>query len=194
MFQPFCFYVCFVFGVFWLFLFCVFVLCFCFVLLSVYDKNCFPCNSGVSWVMLVKRVVWFLCFMFLFLFVFLVLFLSILKNSFVLRCFCVVFFCHKTSWSSCLHLVLLFSFLLFCFEFLFVFFFCFFIPLKKRPPKKTGHSKNPKKTKMQKNRTKKISAVVFTKSVLQFLGVGLKFAFLAENTIKIVVLACFSNR
>ena len=63
--------------------------------------------------MLVKRVVWFLYFMFLFLFVFLVLFLSGLKNSFVLFCFCVVVFCHKTKWSSYLHLVVLLPFLFF---------------------------------------------------------------------------------
>ena len=118
-----------------------------------------------------------LCFMFLFLFVCLVLFLSILKNSFVLFCFCVVVFCHKTKWSSCLHLVVLhpFLFLLFCFEF---YFFCCFHSSQKRTPQKTRHSKNPKKTKMQKNQTKKksVSAVVFTDSVLKFFGVGLKIS------------------
>ena len=79
---------------FWCFcfvLFCVFVLLSCFAF-SLWNKGCFPCNSGVFWAMLVKRVVWFLCFMFLFLFVFLVLFLSSLKNSFVLFCFRVVVF------------------------------------------------------------------------------------------------------
>ena len=44
---------------------------------------------------------------------FLVLFLSILKSSFVLFCFCVVVFCHKTKWSSCLRLVVLLPFLFF---------------------------------------------------------------------------------
>ena len=113
---------------------------------------------------------------------FLVLFLSILKNSFVLFCFCVVvFFGHKTKWSSCLHLVVLLPFL-FCFE-------LFFIPLKKRPPKKTDTAKNPKNKNAEKPDQKTVSAVVFTNSVLQFFGVGLKFCFLAENTIKLVVSA-----
>ena len=69
---------------FWYFV--VFHLCFCFVLLlvllSVYEENCFPCNSGVFWVMLLKRVVcFFLCFFVLFLFVFLVLFVSIYRTN-----------------------------------------------------------------------------------------------------------------
>ena len=83
-------------------------------------------------------------FMFLFLFVFLVLLVSILKNSFVLFCFCVVVFVTRLSgllvcilWSF-----FLFCFLLFCFEF--VFFLFFFIPLKKDPPQNRGQEKNPK--------------------------------------------------
>ena len=44
---------------------------------------------------------------------FLVLFLSTLKNSFVSVCFCVVAFCHKIEWSSCLYLVVLLPFLFF---------------------------------------------------------------------------------
>ena len=127
--------------------------------------------------MLVKRVVWFLCFMFLFLCVFLVLFLSTLKNSFVLFCFCVVVF-FVTRLIGLL-VYILWSFFLFrfcCFVLNFVY-FCFFIPLKLRPPKSRTQQK-PKKAKMQKNRTKKtVSAIVFTNSVLQFLGVGLKFSF-----------------
>ena len=102
-------------------------------------------------------------------------------------------FCHKTKWYSCLHLVvlLLFCFLLFC-----LIFFCFFIPLKKKTPQKTGHSKNPKMQKMQKKTDKKkdqlaqlCSQIVF----FNFLG-GLKnFHCLAENTIKIVVSALFQK-
>ena len=87
----FCCYAGFVFGVF-LVLFCVlFLSSFLFGFQSM-KKVVFPASS-VFWVLLVKRVVWFyvLCFLFLFLFVCLVSFLSILKNSFVLFCFCVVF-------------------------------------------------------------------------------------------------------
>ena len=48
---------------------------------------------------------------------------------------------------------------------------------------------------MQKIRTNnKNSAVVFTNSVLQFFGVGLKFHLLVENTIKIVVLAFLKGK
>ena len=69
--------VCFSLSVFlllcWLCFWCFFgfVLCFVFVfflvLVPVYEKkkkSCFPCNSSVFWVLLVKRVVWFyvLCF------------------------------------------------------------------------------------------------------------------------------------
>ena len=95
------------------------------------------------------------------------------------------FFCHKTKWSSCLHLVVLLPFLFFgCFVLNFVFFFCFFIPLKKRPPKNRTQQK-PKKAKMQKKRTakKENSAIVFTNSVLQFFGVGLKFSFFLLKTL-----------
>ena len=118
---------------FWCFsfvLFCVLSFLFFLVLLSVYEKKklfslqfwCF------YWALLVKRVVWFLWFMCLFLFVFLVLFLSSLKNSFVLFCFCVVvFFCHKTKWSFCCILwsFFLFCFLVVCFEFCLFFVFSF---------------------------------------------------------------------
>ena len=132
--------------------------------------------------------------MFLFLFVFLVLFLSSLKNSFVLFCFCVVVFCHKTKWSSCLHLVVLlpFCFLLFCFEFC-LFFVVSFLS-KKRPPKKPDTAKAQKsKNAEKKDSEKKNSAIVFTNSVLQFFGVGLKLSFFADNTIKIVVLVHFKT-
>ena len=46
MFQPFCFYVGFVFGIL-LFFICVFAFVLLRVLISVYEKKCFPCNSGV---------------------------------------------------------------------------------------------------------------------------------------------------
>ena len=91
-------------------------------------------------------------------------------------------FCHKTKWSSCLHLVVLlpFLFLLFCFEFCL---FLFFHSSQKKDPPKNRAQQKPQKAKMQKNQTakKKVSAVVFTNSFLQFFGVGLKFSFLAET-------------
>ena len=86
----------------------------------------------------------------------------------------------------------LFCLLLFCFE-LCLFFSFFFIHLKKKTPKKTGHSKNPKKQKCRKTGQKTVSVVVFTNSVLQFFGLGLKFWLLAENTIKLVVSAFFQT-
>ena len=53
--------------------------------------------------------------------------------------------------------------------------FCFFIPFKKRP-QKAGHSKNPQNPKCRKKGQTKnsVSAVVFTNSVPNFLGVGYK--------------------
>ena len=76
----FCCCVGFVFGVFVLFCF-VLWFCFCSSFLFCFQslkKGCFPAILVFFWAMLVKRVVWFLCFMFLFLFVFLlVLFLAV---------------------------------------------------------------------------------------------------------------------
>ena len=75
--------------------------------------------------------------------------------------------------ASCGHL----SFLLFCFEFCFL---CFFVPLKKRPPKKPDTAKTPKGKNAEKKRTKKNQLAqlpVFTDSVLKCFGVGLKFSF-----------------
>ena len=102
--------------------------------------------------MLVKRVVWFLCFMFLLLFVYLVLFVSILKNSFVLFCFCVflsqdqvVFLFASCGPSS----VSVFC----CFVLNFVFFVFSFLS-KKDPPKHRTQQK-PKKAKIQKKTDKK---------------------------------------
>ena len=106
-----------------------------------------------------------------------------------------LFFCDKTKWSSCLHLVVLLPFLFFVVLFWILSFFCCFHSSQKRTPQKTGHSKNPKKQKCRKTRQikKSVSAVVFTDSVLKFFGVGLKIEFLAENTIKIVVSASFQT-
>ena len=196
MFQPFCFLL-----LCWLCFWCFFWFCFvfCFYLLSCFGsslwKNCFPCNSSVFWVLLVKRVVWFYVLCFCYCFVCLVLFLSILKNSFVLFCFLCCLFCDKTKWSSCLHLVVLLPFLFFvCFVLNFVFFLLFSFLSKKDPPK-TRTQQKPKKAKMQKNQTKKksVSAVVFTDSVLNFWG-GLKNFIFGWKHYKNSGFSIFSNR
>ena len=78
----------------WLFfLFFVFVFVFLFlVLLSIYEKkSCFPCNSGVFWVMLVKRVVCFFVLWFCSCLFFLCCLFPFKQNSFIFFCFCVVF-------------------------------------------------------------------------------------------------------
>ena len=84
-----------------------------------------------------------------------------------------------------------FVFWLFCFEFCLFFVFSFLS--KKRPPKKPDTAKTQKSKNAEKkdSEKKKNSAIVFTNSVLQFFGVGLKFSFFPENTIKIVVLVHF---
>ena len=171
--------------------------CFCFVFLFLscflfcfqsMTKSCFPCNSGVFWVMLVKRVV---CFFFMFYVFVLVCFSCVVSFHFkeficIILFLCCFFFVTRLSG---LLVCILWSFFLFCFL-LFCFEFCFFIPLKKDPPKKPDTAKTQKSKNAEKPDNKKtVSAVVFTNSVLQFFGVGLKFSFLAENTIKIVVSA-----
>ena len=114
---------------------------------------------------------------------------------------CIILFlccCVFVTRLSGLLICILWSFFLFCFLLLFCFEFCLFLffsflSKKKTPPKNRTRQK-PKKAKMQKNRTKeKVSAIGFTNSVLSFFGVGLKFSFFAENTIKIVVSASFQT-
>ena len=167
MFQPFCFYVGFVFGIL-LFFICVFVFVLLLVLLSIYEKKkLFSCNSGVL-DMLLRRVVCFLlCFMFLFLFVFLCCLFPFIEFICIILFLCCCF-CHKAKWSSCLHLVVLLPFLFFVVLFWICFLFFSFLS-KKRPPKNRTQQK-PKNAKMQKNGQKTVSAIVFTNSVLYFLG------------------------
>ena len=190
-----------------LFLVCLILLLSCFSFVSCfaftdYEKHCFPCNSSIFGHAGYKVVIYFFSFMFLVLFVFLfciVLFVSILDIWFVLCCVCVVWFSlflqkNRTKWFCCLHLVVIFPFCCFVLNFVF---FLFFYSFQKKTPQKSGHSKNPKKQKCKKKKkgTKKksVSAVVFTDSVLKIFGVGLKFSFLAENTINIVVSASFQT-
>ena len=144
----FCFVLCFVFCVFCVLCFCL-VSCFGF---SLWKKRLFSLQLWCFWVMLVKRVVWFLCFMFLFFACFSCAVCFHFKVFICISLFLCCFFWHKTKWSSCLHLVVLLPFLFvlqFCFE------FClFFIPLKKRPPKKPDTAKPPPKKNAEKKTTK----------------------------------------
>ena len=83
------------------------------------------------------------------------------------------------------------SFFVFVVLFWILSFFVFsFLSNKDPPPKKPDTAKTQKSKNAEKpDKKKTVSAVVFTNSVLQFFGVGLNFHFLAENTVKIVVLA-----
>ena len=93
----------------------------------------------------------------------------------LLRCCC--FFVTRLSG---LLVCILWSFFLVCFC-CFVLNSVFFSCLSKKTPQKNRTQQKPKKATMQKNRQKKVSAVVFTNSVLQFFGVGLKFSFLLKH-------------
>ena len=128
-----------------------------------------------------------MCYAFVLAFMFLALSVCSLNNEVALFCVCVVcfsfFFANKTKWFSGLHLVVLFLCWLFCVQF-FVLGYSF---LSKKADKKTDTAKTPK-TKNAEERTQKksVSAVVFTNSVPNFVGVDKKTYF-AENPIKIVV-------
>ena len=154
MFLSFCFDVGFVFGmsslVIVLFLFC-FLFCIHRLSKNIVFSAVLVYFSHVTY----KVVLYFFLFQVLVLvFFFLVLFVSILDIRFVLFCDCVVNFPkNRTKWFCCLHFVVCFPFC--CFVLIFVF-FCFFIPLRKDPPK-TRHSKKPKKQKCRKRTNKKIS-------------------------------------
>ena len=160
-------------------LFFVFVLFL--VLLSVYDKKniVFPAILVFLKVKLVKSSLLYMFYAFVLAFVF-VLSVCSLNNEVALFCVCVVcflFFVNKTRWFlDCI----VWS----CFFWLFVFIFVlFFIPFKKT--KNPDTAKTPK-TKMQKKGQKEISvsAIVFTNSVPNFLGVGYKNVMFAESPIK----------
>ena len=168
MFQPFCFYVGFVFGICF-----VFDLCFCFfvlllVSLSVYEKSCFPCNSGVFWVMLLKRVV---CFFSYFMFLFLCAFLCCLFPF--LELICIILFlccCFVTRLSGLLVCILRSFFLFFFCCFVLNLFFVFPFLSKKGPPKKPDTAKT-QKCKNAEKRTKNQLAQLCSQIVFfNFLG------------------------
>ena len=111
--------------------------------------------------------------MFWFLFVFLVLFVSMLDNRLVLFCACVVWFSlfeNRTKWFCCLHLVVFFPFVV-------LFWILSIFHSSQKATQKTEQNKNPQKQNAEKNGKKKsVSAVVFTNSVPNFLGLGFKNA------------------
>ena len=92
------------------------------------------------------------------------------------------FLVSKTKWSSYLHLVVLFPFLLFCVHFLFFHSF-----QKDQKPDTTKTKQNA-----EKRTNNSIGAVVFANSVPIFWD-GLKNALFAENPIKIVVSEYFEK-
>ena len=114
------------------------------------------------------------------------LFACSLNNEVVLFCVCVVcfLFCNKTKWVYCLHRVVLFPFVLLCFE---NFVFC---SSPKKRPKQSGHSKTTKNKNEEKRDNSSVCAVLFTNSV-PILGDGPNNAFLLKHC-KILV-ACFGK-
>ena len=154
-----------------LFLVCFILLlsCFCFVscfactdYLKHCFRQCFPCNSSVFRHVGYKVVLYCFSFMFLLLFVCLFVFFScVVCFHFrhlicIMLCLCcLVFSFLKPGLSGFVVCILWSSFLFVVLYWIFVFFW-FFIPLKKRPPKKpdtakTQKSKNAEKTDKQKN-------------------------------------------
>ena len=167
-----------------LFLVCFILLLFCFSFVSCfaftdYEKHCFPCNSSVFSHAGYKVVLYFFQFHVFFaclFFCFCVVCFHFRHLICIMLCLCcLVFFFLITGLSGFVVCILWSSFLLlFCFEF--CLFFCFFIPLKKDPPKNRTQQK-PKKSKHAEKTEKSVSAVVFTDSVLKFCGVGSKISF-----------------
>ena len=88
----------------------------------------------------------------------------------------ILFLCCFVTRLSGLLVCILWSFFLFCFC-CFVLNFVFFYSSQKKTTKKTDTAKSQKSKKAEKPEKKTVSAVVFTNSVLQFFGVGLKFSF-----------------
>ena len=152
------FYVGFVLGMFCVCHWFAFI-CFLFAF-RLSEKYCFPCHSSVF------ELYWLNgCLLFM-LHVLVLAFCSCVacfhsKNEVVLLYVCVVcLFCNKTKWFSCLHRVVLFLFCCFVLK--------FFIHQNRQ---KSGHSKNPQKSKLQRKGTLlSVSAVVFTNSVPNFGG------------------------
>ena len=143
--------------------FCLFLLvwlCLLFCFQIVKNIVCFPCNSSVYSVVLVRRLSCYLTCVFVIAF----LLCCLLPLKMKLECFvcvCVVFFIfkHKIGLLSCLDLVVYLFFILD---------FCFFNPIKKLDTAKT-----PKTKKAEKHPNGfSVSAVVFTNDVPNFLGVG----------------------
>ena len=170
-------------ALFLVFLFC-FVLCFCFCYSFLFcfqslKKGCFPCNSGVFFELCWLKG-WFWVFMF---YVFVLVCFSCVVSFQFKEFICIILFlccCFFVTRLSGLLIYILWSFFLFCF-FVVLFWilslFVFFSFLSKKDPPKNRTQQKPKKQKCRKTGHKKVSAVVFKNSVLQFSGVGSKFSF-----------------
>ena len=125
--------------------FCIFVFLLL-GLLSIYEKNGFSLQFWCFWVMLVKRVVWFLCFMFFVLVCFSCVVCFHLKEFICI----ILFLCFFITRLSGLLVCILWSFFFFCFL-LFCFEFVFFHSSQKRPPKNRTQQKPKKNKKTEKN-------------------------------------------
>ena len=116
-------------------------------------------------------MIWFLlCFFFL------VLFVCSQNNEVVVLCVSVVCFCGKTTWFYCLHLVVLFPLLLYCFEFLLLVF-----SFLSRDQKRT--QQKPEIPKMQKETDIFFQWAQLSSQIMFLFGGGLKMHF-SENAIK----------
>ena len=146
MFQPFCFYVGFVFGIL-LFFICVFAFVLLLVLLSAYEKFVFPAilvfflsyvASKGSFFFFVFSCLFFLCCLFPF-----------IELSCIILFLCCCFVTRLSGLLVCTLWSFFFS------VFVALFWICFFIPLKKRPPKKLDTAKTQKCKNVEKNDTNK---------------------------------------
>ena len=174
MFLSFSFVVDFVFGMFY-FVLVSFLFCFLFAFTN-YERHCFPAIlvflSHVGY----KVVIFFSVHVLVIVFSSCVVCFYFRHLICIILCLCCLVFSFKnrTKRFCCLHLVVFFPFLLFCFE---LHLFLFFIPLNKKDPPKTGHSRNPKKQKCRKNgQLKNLLAQLCSQIVFLILGGGLKNA------------------
>ena len=161
----------------WLCFWCsfVFVLYFCFCLVSCFAFSLWQKAVFLAILVLFFQLCWLKGSLFFMFYVFVLVCFSCVVSFHFKEFICIILFlcfCHKTKWSSCEHLVVLvpFFFWLFCFD------YCLFFhsSQKKDPPKKPDTAKTKKNKNAEKPDKKTVSAVVFTKSFLQFLGWALK--------------------
>ena len=178
MFQPFCFYVGFAFGMF-LFCYCFAFVVFLFCFQTM--KNCSPCKSSVFELCWLKGSLFSMVHDLVFASLFLVLFVCNLNNEVVLFCVCVVCFLFVTRVSGFLVCVLWSCFISCCF----VLKLClclFFIPLKN----KNGYGKQTRNKMLKKNKAYFQLVQLCSQTMFLFWGWALQMhaACFAENTIE----------